>query len=143
MQRGALLVSDRVKWAGIALIAATGLIHLIESPEYFGFATYLGVAFLLNAAGSLVAAVGIHRNRLGWGWLLGLVIAAGSFVMYIVSRTVGLPGLTETEWGEPMGVLSLVVEGLFTILAVYHLTRSNRSHEYVPVPTRNPESLDR
>ncbi|HEU4792541.1 MAG TPA: hypothetical protein VFS96_02685 [Nitrolancea sp.] len=143
MQRGAQLVSDRVKWAGITLIAATGLIHLIEAPEYFEFATYLGVAFLLNVVGALVAAVGIYRNRIGWGWLLGLLVAAGAFVMYVVSRTIGLPGLTETEWGEPIGILSLVVEGLFSVLAFYHLTRSGRSHDYVPVSTRNPESFDR
>jgi hypothetical protein len=32
----------------------------------------------------------------------------------VISRTVGLPGLpVETGWLEPLGVLSLVVEGLF------------------------------
>ena len=32
----------------------------------------------------------------------------------MISRTVGLPGLpVETEWLEPLGVLSLVVEALF------------------------------
>ena len=63
--------------------------------------------------------------------------------MYVVSRTIGLPGLTETEWGEPIGILSLVVEGLFTILAVYQLTTTGHSHDYVPASTRNPESFDR
>jgi hypothetical protein len=140
MQRGAVGVSDRVKWAGVALIAATGLIHLIESPEYFGFATYLGLAFVLNVVGALVAAVGIYRNRMNWGWLLGLLIAAGSIIMYVISRTMGLPGLTEAEWGEPMGILSLVVEGLFVILAAYHLTRSG---EYAQVVANEPRSIDR
>lgn len=143
MRRSALLVTDRVKWAGVTLIAATGLIHLIEAPEYFGLAMYLGVAFLLNTVGALVAAVGIHRNRIGWGWLLGLLVAAGAFVMYVVSRTVGLPGLPETKWGEPMGIPSLVVEGMFTIFAIYRLATSGRSHDYVPLSTHNPESLDR
>jgi hypothetical protein len=32
----------------------------------------------------------------------------------VISRTVGLPGLpVETEWLEPLGVLSLAVEALF------------------------------
>lgn len=143
MQRGATRVSDRVRWAGVALIALTGLIHLIESPEYFGFATYLGLAFLVNVVGALVAAIGIYRNRMSWGWILGLIIAGGSFILYMVSRTVGLPGLTESDWLEPMGVLSLVVEGLFVILAIYHLTRSGRPDEYVPVTANEPRSFDR
>jgi hypothetical protein len=57
--------------------------------------------------------VGIYRGK-GWGWALGLLVAAGAFAGYVISRTVGLPGLpVETEWLEPLGVLSLVVEGLF------------------------------
>ena len=65
MQRGALLVSDRVKWAGIALIAATGLIHLIEAPEYIEFATYLGVVFLLNVVWALVGVIKIDHAVTG------------------------------------------------------------------------------
>jgi hypothetical protein len=37
-----------------------------------------------------------------------------------VSRTVGLPGLeVDDEWFEPMGLASLVVEGLFVVLYAY------------------------
>ena len=33
---------------------------------------------------------------------------------YVISRTVGLPGLpVEEEWLEPLGLLSLLVEALF------------------------------
>jgi hypothetical protein len=35
-------------------------------------------------------------------------------VGYVISRTVGLPGLPAVEeWLEPLGLLSLLVEGLF------------------------------
>jgi hypothetical protein len=48
------------------------------------------------------------------GWFLGLLVAGGAFAGYVISRTVGLPGLpVETEWLEPLGVLSLLVEALF------------------------------
>ena len=38
--------------------------------------------------------------------------------MYVVSRAFGLPGLPESEreWFDPLGVLSLIVEGLFVVL---------------------------
>ncbi len=93
---GVLRVSERVKWAGIVLIVLAGLVHLVESPEYFGFATYLGLAFVANTLGSLLTAVGIYRHQ-RWGWLLGLLIAALSFVLYVISRSVGLPGLPHKE----------------------------------------------
>jgi hypothetical protein len=45
---------------------------------------------------------------------LGALVSVGAFVAYVISRTVGLPGLgVEEEWLEPLGVLSLIVEALF------------------------------
>lgn len=110
-------------WAGIALILATGLIHLIEAPDSFEEATYKGLLFVANGIGALVAAFGIYRGEKTWGWGLGLVIAAGSIIAYAMSRTVGLPGLEAEpdEWFETIGVASLIAEGLFTILAVMTL----------------------
>src|SRR5215212_9002117 len=50
---------------------------------------------------------------------LGPLIAGGAFGGYAISRTVGLPGLpVEAEGLEPLGVLSLVVEGLFVGLCL-------------------------
>jgi hypothetical protein len=112
-------------WTGLALIALTGLIHLIETPDYFATANYLGISFVLNALGAAVAAYGIYKDR-SWGWVLGIVVAGGAFVAYIVSRTAGLPGLAETEFFETFGILSLLVEGLFTGLAAYALSKAGR-----------------
>jgi uncharacterized membrane protein YfcA len=99
--------------AGISLIVVVGLIHLINSPEDLEEGSYVGVLYLLNFVGALAAAVGIYREK-RWGWTLGLLVAGGAFAGYVISRTVGLPGLpVETEWLEPLGVLSLLVEGLF------------------------------
>ena len=47
------------------------------------------------------------------GWILGVLVAGGAFVGYVVSRTVGLPGIPVEEWLEPVEILSLLVEGLF------------------------------
>ena len=115
-----------IGWAGIALILATGLIHLINAQDSFDEAQYKGLLFLANAAASLVAAVGIYRGSRTWGWGLGLVVAVGSLIAYALSRTVGLPGL-EAEpdaWFEPMGAASLVVELLFTAIAFYALGKA-------------------
>ena len=69
--------------------------------------------YLANFFGALLAAIGIYRGS-RWGWSLGALLSGGAFVMYVISRTVGLPGLpVEAEWLEPLGVLSLLVEALF------------------------------
>jgi uncharacterized membrane protein YfcA len=120
IRRGGLVPAGLVG-AGISLIVVVGLIHLIGSPEDFAGGSYQGFLFLANFVGALAAAVGIYRgNR--WGWALGLLVAVGSFVGYVISRTVGLPGLpVEEEWLEPLGVLSMIVEILFvgTFLAIF------------------------
>ena len=91
-------------------------------PSSFDDAGYKGVLFALNALGGVVAAIGILRGERTWGWTLGLLVAAGAFVMYIYSRAVGLPGLPPDDWMEPLGLLSLAVEGSFTGIALYLLT---------------------
>ena len=74
---------------------------------------------------ALVAAVGMSLRK-GWGWPLGLVIAVGSLVGYVMSRTVGLPLIPAEPgaWLEPLGIASLIAEALF--VAVYFV-RSKRS----------------
>lgn len=118
--RGALVPAGLVG-AGISLIVVVGLIHLINSPGDLEEGAYTGVLYLANFFGAILAAVGIYRGR-RWGWGLGALVSAGAFAGYVISRTIGLPGLgVEEEWLEPLGVLSLVVEALFVgvFLAVF------------------------
>ena len=106
---------------GTGLIAFVGLIHLLVVPEYFEFATYLGLLFILNALGSFASAAGIYLRK-WWGWPLGVVMAGGAFFMYVESRTVGLPMLNE-GWLDPPGVLSLVVEAVFVVVYLSRVRR--------------------
>ncbi len=99
---------------GTSLITLVGLIHLLVVPEYFEFATYLGLLFAVNALGAFASAIGIYRHA-WWGWPLGVIIAGGAFFMYIESRTIGLPMLNE-GWIDPPGILSLIIEGIFVAL---------------------------
>jgi len=118
-----------LRWAGVLLIVACGLIHLISAPDHLQEATYVGVLFLANAAGSLVAAIGIYRDRL-WGWLLGALVAGGAFVMFMVSRLIGLPAYQEhvgmwigDTFGDRLGIPSLVIEAPLIVLAAIVVAR--------------------
>ena len=105
--------SGRLAGAGISLIIVVGLIHLIGAPEDLEEAPYQGLLFLANFFGAILAAIGIYRGR-SWGWGLGALVSVGAFAGYVISRTIGLPGLpVEEEWLEPLGLLSMVVEALF------------------------------
>jgi hypothetical protein len=124
-------VSKRAKGTGIVLIVMVGLLNfhvphfLLESPKSFGSASsLLELALFTNVLGAVVAAVGIFRNR-RWGWLLGILIAGISFVLYLAQETVGLPGLPKVWW-EPSRIVSLMVEGLFAVLASSQVVRSRR-----------------
>jgi hypothetical protein len=110
--------SATLKTLAMAAIVATGLIHLDLARVAYGAVHYLGVLFVAAGIGALVAAVGIYRNQAGWGWLLGLLVAAGTMLGYVLSRTVGLPGLSAMPgaWFDPLGVASLACEGLFILL---------------------------
>ena len=105
--------SGRLVGAGVSVIVIVGLIHLINSPADLEEGSYTGLLYLTNFFGAILAAIGIYRGR-SWGWSLGALVSVGAFAGYVISRTVGLPGLSvEEEWLEPLGVLSLLVEALF------------------------------
>jgi hypothetical protein len=121
-------------WAGILLVLATGLMHGVEGPAHYHEAAYEGLLFFLNAAGALVAARGISRGATLWGWTLGALLSAGALTLYIASRTIGLPGLEVDEaWFEPLGVASLLVEGLYVLVYASVVIR--------PTPHQHPAGV--
>lgn len=101
--------------AAVALMVLTGLIHAVEAPEYLEEETYIGVLFILNVLGAVAAAVGIWRGS-RVAWVLGILVAGGAFIAFILSRTVGLPSFSDPEW-EPLGIAALIVEAAFVVIA--------------------------
>ncbi len=112
--------SPLVKYLGIFFILVMGVVHVIEAPDAFKDMPYKGMLFILNGIAALLAAFGIWRGARSWGWTLGLVVAVATIIGYIASRTVGLPGLPAEpdEWLEPLGVVSIVAEAIFSGIAL-------------------------
>ena len=105
--------------AALALVVS-GTVHLVDAPDTFGDATYLGLSFLLNFGVALVAAVGILLgSRLAWG--LGALVALGSIGMYVISRTIGLPGQSGEVWLEWSGLVAVTFEGIALVATVLGL----------------------
>lgn len=121
----------------IFLIIEIGFVHYFSSQHEFEEAWILGYLFMANFLGAFLAAYGIYRRK-NWGWALGFLIAAGSFLAYIWSRTNGLPGLRPEEWLYPWGVTSVISEGLFCLLVLLHALWSKGSGTE---PDRLPNTL--
>ncbi|MGH3550909.1 MAG: hypothetical protein ACRDQU_22865 [Pseudonocardiaceae bacterium] len=119
---GSSLVARMVGVVGCLAVAA---IHVLDQggmpgtkgPDYVQFMYYA-----LEAVGVL-AAVLLLTNKTRVGWLLSLGVAAGPIVGYVLSRGPGMPNYTDDigNWAEPLGVVSLVVEGILLILAAASL----------------------
>jgi hypothetical protein len=109
-------VSKTEIWIGSLTILATGLIHLALARGEAEEALYLGLLFVAHGVLAAIAAIGIYRGARAWGWGLGLLLAVGAIVGYVISRTVGLPGMEVEEWLQPIGILALVLEAAFVVL---------------------------
>jgi hypothetical protein len=101
----------QVRRAGAALLAATGVIHLVLAPEYLGERAYVGIGFILGGIAALLIATRLwrERGRDQAAWTLGALLCAGMAVGFVLSRTVGLPGFHESEW-ELSGIVSVLLE---------------------------------
>jgi hypothetical protein len=117
MREGKMLKKSKLEiWLGIVITLALGVIHLVLARQEFDETPYAGVMFAGYFAASIIAAIGIYRDARLWGWVLGFLLAASAFIGYIISRTVGLPGMGVEDWLAPMGILSLVLEVAYCVL---------------------------
>ncbi len=114
-----------------ALLIAVAYIHFADQ-SFLAFdksPAYLQGAYLVLEVAAVVVAVVLLPRPTPGTWLLALGCAAGPLAAFIATRTVGLPGAKEDigNWGEPLGVASLIVEATLLLLAVVELGRLRRS----------------
>ena len=111
--------------AGALLALAVAWIHVTDqggfpgdkSPAYIAIGYYvLELVAVLLAIAVLTPAT---RNRLGT-WLVAAAVGAGPMLGFVLTRGPGLPDATDDRgnWGEPLGVASLVVEAILILLAL-------------------------
>ncbi|MFF4956152.1 hypothetical protein [Streptomyces sp. NPDC001222] len=118
------------RWAGALLSLAVAAIHVVDQG---GIATtrapyHIGVAFHVLEIAAVVTAVLLLIGLVRAGWLLAVGVAAGPLLGYILSRGPGLPDYKDDigNWTEPLGLVSLAVEGALLLLSVPLFVRSLR-----------------
>ncbi|QEC48487.1 hypothetical protein FSW04_13535 [Baekduia soli] len=106
--------------AGAVGVAGIGLIHLLDAIDTFHDTRYvfwLYVALMAGCIAATAALLGVASRRV---WAAVGVLALAPLVGYVLSRTTGLPGADDDigNWGDPLGLASLWVEGLTLGLAL-------------------------
>jgi hypothetical protein len=118
-----------LRFAGAALSFGVYWIHVQDQGGFPGNNTgwmrpgyyALEVAAVLVAIALMIANGRLLRRA----WLLAAGVALGPMVGYILTRSTGLPGDMDDKgnWTQPLGLLSLAVEGVLLVLALLMLRR--------------------
>lgn len=108
-------------------------IHLALTPMHLEEMPYIGLLFVLGSvllAGVIAGLVSERDNVRALAWALGSAVCAAEFVLFVVSRTSGLPdGYHETWFGsteDVLGLVSLAVEALFLACAAVAVDRRHQ-----------------
>ena len=117
------MIATQTRRLAAALLAVTGLLHLVLAPEYLDEKAYIGALFIAGGLAALIIAARLWSTHDRRAWALGALIALGMAVGFILSRSVGLPGFHETDW-ELSGIVSVLLELGFVAALVWHAQTS-------------------
>jgi hypothetical protein len=113
---------------GFVGMLAIALIHLLDVIGKIKETPYLGVMYIgLMVASVVVAFYLLHRGS-SLAWAAAGLLAAGTLIGFVLSRTVGLPNATDDvgNWTEGLGLASMFVEAAVIVLAGYALALARR-----------------
>jgi hypothetical protein len=112
--------AHRSRGAGVTAIFAAGLLHAFITPEYVKEKFYIGASFGISFVLCTVIAVWLWTRPSRSAWIAGALVAGGMIAVFLLSRTVGLPGFDESgvwaHWTE--GFPALAAELGFLALAI-------------------------
>jgi hypothetical protein len=136
-----LAVRDGVTRAiGVLGLCGMALIHAIDAPSHFGGpGTYLGLMYVGLIVTSLGLAAGLINSGASRLSAATGALAASVIVGYVLSRTTGLPSSSDDigNWGEPLGIASLFVEGsLLALVGAVLTARRESPRRSVALPLR-------
>ena|SRR5437763_859237 len=98
---------------GVIGLSGIALVHLLDLPGKFSEVPYMAWMYVALILGSVALAAVLIRDDDPRAWAAAAALAASVVTGYVLSRTVGLPQSSDDigNWGEPLGIASLFVEG--------------------------------
>jgi hypothetical protein len=105
--------------AAVVGLAGVGLIHVLDAPNTFPEAPYIGWMYVALIVGSVLTAAALIRGSDSRAWFAAALLPLGAIVGFTLTRTVGLPQDMGDigNWREPLGMASLFVEGSLVALS--------------------------
>jgi hypothetical protein len=106
------------RMVAVASLAAIALIHVLQAPSAFADTGYLGGLFVASVVASVALAAALTVTSDPRVMQASGALAAMLLLGYVLSRTTGLPAFTDDvgEWSEPLGLASMVFEGLLVVV---------------------------
>lgn len=137
--RSSALRSDW-RWPAAALLAEIAAIHIALVPAHLREAPYAAGLFIALSAASLALAVRIviRGDRPTWTAASGL--AASAIFAYIISRSVGLPMMSDDigGWLNPLGVGAVCAETITVAISMIALLHRSVVAQPAGAPRRSP-----
>jgi hypothetical protein len=109
--------SSTWQWPAAASLSATAAIHMTLVPDHLREAPYAGALFIALSAAALTAAMLLSATDHELVWLAAGALSLGALLAYFLSRSVGLPSLSDDigDWANPLGLAAVACEALTLI----------------------------
>jgi hypothetical protein len=120
LHRPALPVDPAVRAAGAIGLMAVGVIHVLEIQGQLSGAAWLTAGFVLLGVIAPVVGLWLLASPSPAAWQVSALVCVSAGAGYVLTRSVAVPGDKGDvgNWLEPLGLVSLMTEGIVTILAV-------------------------
>ncbi len=133
--------SMRLRWTAAVPLTVTAGIHIALVPSHLHEAPYAGALFITLSAAALATTFVLLTRSQPVAWLGAALLSVSALLAYTLSRSVGLPSLTDDigDWLNPLGVVAAVSEAATLALCSYALLHARgrkrddpSSHEVKP-----------
>jgi FtsH-binding integral membrane protein len=121
----AFAVAEAVQEAAVRGTLAIGLgaiavIHAVDSVGKWSETPYMFWMYMALIASSVALAGAVLFSRSRVPVAAAAALAATVLAAFVVDRTLGMPGATDDigNWTEPLGLASIVVEGLVVVVGL-------------------------
>ena len=104
-----------IRRAAVALgLAGIATVHVLDLPGKWNETRYLGFAYIGVIVASLLLMEKVITRGSRNDLIASVILAASVIGGFVINRTVGMPGAMDDigNWLEPLGLVSLLCEGL-------------------------------
>lgn len=114
-------LSRRLALPTAAGLVAVAVVHLVDGPGSLSDQFYVGALELALAAACVPLAILLLTRPVRLFWHAAGALCTAALLVYLASRTVGLPGSTDDigNWLQTLGVLNVALEvGVIALAAL-------------------------